>query len=181
MTYQIDQSGKIEDTGRNTVLALSNDLEYTIVIPGKVKRQLQELYRKDGLTRVYIYQVFSVGIYFLISRLKLPTHIIIDREYKGKEKLINELVHIFLECNQKPNHYLTFDQIGRNPKVHYLANNVLNQKRKADRIIRIEEILLTLKKTDGRLRECLSILVGARPRSIKRYYHRHNKKSRKIK
>lgn len=165
--FQIDQSGKIEDTAKDTALALCNDSEKVIVIPKKLKRKLQEFYRLDGLTRVFIYQTFSVGIYLLIKDLKSLSSITIDKEYTGKEMLIKELVEIFLESNKKPIHNIAFKKIGENPKVHYLANDVLNKKRKANKIVSQEEVFSTLKKTDGRLRECLSILVGARPRSYK--------------
>jgi len=41
------------------------------------------------------------------------------------------------------------------------------------------KILQATKKTDGRLRGCLSTLVSAQPRPVKTYYHQIPKKSRK--
>jgi len=43
MKYQIDQSHKIEQTNKNTILCLSNGTEYTILITGKTKRKIQEI------------------------------------------------------------------------------------------------------------------------------------------
>ena len=70
MTYQIDQSGKIEDTSKPTVLAMTNGQTYSILIPAKTKREIQEIYRRLGLTRFYIYEIFSLGLYFLLTPLK---------------------------------------------------------------------------------------------------------------
>lgn len=38
MQIEIDQSGKIEDTRKDTVLAFSNGKNYSILIPAEVKR-----------------------------------------------------------------------------------------------------------------------------------------------
>ena len=38
MSYEVDQSNKIENSG-DTALALTNDKEYTILIPGREKRR----------------------------------------------------------------------------------------------------------------------------------------------
>ena len=164
MTCQIDQSGKIEQTNKNTVLAMSNKKQYSIVIPRKIKRQLQEIYRRKGLTRFFIYQIFSLGIYFLLEPIKQTTKIIIDPEYPGKNKIITSFIKAFLETNKKPIHELHFKRIGNQPRVHYAAHDVFTGKKKANKILTLKEILETIKKADGRLRECLSTLVGARTR-----------------
>jgi len=164
MTYQIDQSGKIEQTNKNTVLALSNKKQYAIVIPRKIKRQLQEIYRRKGLTKFFIYQIFALGIYFLLEPLKDACEITIDIEYPGKNKIITSFIKAFLETNEKPIHELRFKRIGNKPRVHYAAHDIFTKKKKADKILSLKEIMKAIKKADGRLRECLSTLVGARPR-----------------
>jgi len=178
MKYQIDQSGKIEDTGRNTVLAYSNSKQYSIFISKKIKRQVQEILRKHGFIRLYIYLTFGIALYFLIKELKQPKKIIIDREYPGKEELIKTIVCKLLDYHKKPSHDLNFDKIGNRPKVHYAAKDVFDKKVKADKNISLEDILKELKMTDGRLRGCLSTLVDAQPRSINKQYHNKGKKSR---
>lgn len=176
MKYQIDQSGKIENTGVQTVLAVSNHTVYTVAIPAKVKRQFQEICRRNGLTRLYVYILFAIGVHALIVKLKTRSNIIIDTEYPGKEKLIKDLIEIFMG-KQKTN--IDFARIGNKPKVHYAAHDVYTQKKKADKTISFQETLKATKKTDGRLRECLSTLVGAQSRPVNGYYQQVTKKSRK--
>ncbi len=95
--YEIDQSGKIEQTQRHTVIAYSNSNKYAVLISRKLKRQLKDVFDK-----------------------KIP-----------------------------PN-----------------------------RVLFLEDIIKALKKTDGRLRECLSTLVDAQARSMNKKYHKGFKKSR---
>lgn len=53
--FEIDQSGKIEDTAKNSVLALTDGtFEYTLVLPAKVKRELQAHFRKKGEQKLFI-------------------------------------------------------------------------------------------------------------------------------
>lgn len=54
MKFEIDQSGRVEYTSHNTVLALSNDIQYSIIAPAKVKRQLQEMFRREGMPINYL-------------------------------------------------------------------------------------------------------------------------------
>ncbi len=176
MKYQVDQSGKIENTEKPTVIAVCNHITLTIIIPAKIKRQFQEICRRDGLTRLYVYVMFSIGLGLLLTELKAKSKVIIDTEYPGKEKLIKNLIEIFMG-KQKTD--IDFARIGNRPKVHYVAHDVYSKKKKADKIISLEEIVKTTKKTDWRLRECLSILVGAKYRPSKAYYHPKKKKSNK--
>lgn len=167
MKYEVDQSGKVEDTAKHTVIAYSNSEEKAIVIPKKVKRQIQEVFRSSGMIRLYIYYVFAIGIYYLIKDFKKAQLITIDLEYQGKDKIIDEIIDKFLKSYDRPAHQIHFKRIGSHPRVHYAAKNVFDKKKKAQYIVSLEDILKLIKKTDGRLRECLSTLVGAQPRSSK--------------
>jgi len=51
MVYEIDQSGKIEDTSKDTVLCISNGYYLSVKLKAKTKRQLQKIFRKNGQTR----------------------------------------------------------------------------------------------------------------------------------
>lgn len=176
MKYQIDQSGKIENTNVKTVLAVCNHIVHTVVIPAKVKRQFQEICRRSGLTRLYVYILFSFGVCALLSQLKNVPMVTIDTEYPGKEKLIDRIIKaLFVNSNID----IKFARIGNKPRVHYAAHDVYAGKKKANKIISLKEILSKMKKTDGRLRECLSTLVSIQPRSKNEYYHHQTKKSRK--
>ena len=66
--YELDQSGKIEDTARKTVLAFSNDHLGAITLSAKDKRRLQELFREIGAPKLFIYYVFSALIILLLKQ-----------------------------------------------------------------------------------------------------------------
>ena len=174
--YQIDQSGKIENTEKPTVIAISNHTTLTIIIPAKVKRQFQEICRHRGLTRLYVYVLFAIGVNLLLTKLKTRSKITIDTEYPGRKRLIKDLIEIFMG---KQKISFDFARVGNKPKVHYAAHDVYTKKKPADKTISLEEIVKITKRTDWRLRECLSTLVGAKYRPLKAYYHPKKKKSNK--
>ena len=176
--YQIDQSGKIEDTAKPTVIAYSNDSQRSILIPAKVKRRVQEEFRIEGMSKLFIYQTFSVGIYYLVRDLKNPVLITIDIEYPEKDKIIYTMLKSLLEFYNKPSHEIGFARIGSRPKAHYAAKDVFDGKKKADKILSVNEIIGVTKKTDGRLRGCLSTLVDAQPRSVRHILPPKGRKSR---
>ena len=178
MKYQIDQSGKIEQTHCVTVLACTNDHTITVQINARVKRRLQEVFRRCGMNKLYIYYLFSVGIYFLIKDLRKEVEITIDKEYPGKEKLIKSMIEELLSIHNKSAHNILFARIGNEPDVHYAAHDIFTKKKKPQQVITVKDFVEATKKTDGRLRECLSTLVDARTRSTKKRYQKKIKKSR---
>lgn len=167
MTYQIDQSGKIEQTDKDTVIAYSNGKPYAVLIPRKLKRRCQEAFRLHGFTSVFIYYLFAVGVFYALEKLTKGAQIIIDDEYPNREKLIKSFVQMLLRRNQKPQHAIHFARIGNRPSAHYAAKDVFDRKKECNKRVTMADIIEALKKTDGRLRECLSTLVDARSRSIK--------------
>lgn len=169
MKYQIDQSGKIEQTNKDSVIAYSNSSKAAILIPRKLKRRLQEVFRLHGFTSLFIYYLFSVGIYYLIEPLKQPEDITVDLEYPGKDKIISQFVFGLIEKNKKPKHHIRFARIGNQPPAHYAAKDVFDQKTRPNRILTMDEFIKALKKTDGRLRECLTTLVDVQSRSYKKH------------
>lgn len=178
MQYQVDQSGKIEQTNKITVIAYSNSDKFAVLITGKSKRKLQEVFRKHGFTALFVYYIFSVGVYYLLTSLKQKSDIVIDTEYPGKDKIIKQFIIGLLEKNNKPSHYIRFARIGNKPPAHYAAKDVFDKKVGANKILNLEDFIKALKKTDGRLRECLATLVDVQSRSIIRRYQKGPKKSR---
>lgn len=63
MKYEIDQSGKIEQTNKNTVLCLSNDKWDSVLILARTKRQIQEIFRRNGQIRNYVILPFVQGFH----------------------------------------------------------------------------------------------------------------------
>ena len=181
MKYQIDQSGKIEDTAKNTVIAYANSQQFAIIISKKTKRQLQELFRQIGMPRVYIYIVFAYGVFALIKDMKTTQNFTIDTEYPGKERLLKSLILRFLTSYKRPDHSIHFARIGNRPRVHYAAHDVLVGKRLPDKTITLVEVVKAIKKADGHLRECLATLIDAQPRLLSKIYQKRGKKSRRNK
>src|SRR6266540_2578685 len=89
MSYivEVDQSGKVEDTAKDTVIAFAYGEQYSVMIPAAVKRQLLVHLRERGIgEKEFTIRVFAVGLYFLLKD-KLPnlTRVYIDTEYTGRE------------------------------------------------------------------------------------------------
>ncbi len=58
MSFELDQSGKIEDTARATVIDFANDHHGAIKIAAAEKRFLLEVYRLLGKPKMFTLQVF---------------------------------------------------------------------------------------------------------------------------
>lgn len=154
MPYQIDQSGKIEDTAKDTILAISNGVTYTILLKAKDKRVLQNIYRHQyHKNRQYIYEVFSALLYLLIHSAKATGSILIDKEYPGQEPLIKLLYLSHYIFPRRPSsHDISFGLVGKSSPAHRAAYQVFKKKKLPQKTIRLEELntlLFSHKKRSG--------------------------------
>ncbi len=139
---EIDQSVKIEQLSRNTVIALSNDIEFAVSIPSKVKRKLQTEFRRKGKPKLFRLRTFVAGVVLLIYHAKfrhVPS-VVIDREYAGQEQNIQSM---FVEMWQR--HYgqapsVSIKEIGKRSKAHDVAYFTMSGKRKVDRVLTYSEM-----------------------------------------
>jgi len=141
MRVEINQSNKIEQTSKDTILGLANDETFTILINRKIKRKLQEEFRKQGKPRLFVYRTFIAGVVLLLkyAQLKNPSQIVIDEEYYGKDKMLKS---IFLEMWSryfKEFPEVIFEKIGKKSKVHSVCYSVM-KRGQADRVVRFEEL-----------------------------------------
>jgi hypothetical protein len=141
MGLQIDQSGKIEDTTKDTVIAFSNSISESVFVSKKIKRQVQEYFRKIGKPELFVDKTFSIVIYYLICNLKPIQNITIDLEYPGRDKFISSIILDLLKANKKLPHDINFARIGNKPKAHYAAKNVFDKKKEPTKILSLREIL----------------------------------------
>lgn len=142
MRIGIDQSGKIEDTAKNTVLAIANDLSYAILLQAKDKRLLQEVFRDFlGKRRQFVYETFAVLLYLLVAKTHPKGRIIVDKEYPGHEPLIKLLLKKFDKNNRLKEVSLDFGQIGKSSPAHNLAYAVLKKKKRANKVVSFEEVI----------------------------------------
>jgi hypothetical protein len=144
MNIEIDQSGKIEKTSKNTVIGFSNSVSKSLIIYAKDKQKLQELFREAGKHRIFVYKVFAILIFILIKDyLDDIKEIAIDEEYPGKSNLIKG--YLFQEIIRiDPNfsaENIVFKIIGKKSKAHYIAYGTAIKKRAADKVVSSKNIL----------------------------------------
>ena len=142
MRVEINQSNKIEQTNKDTILGLANEKTFTILISRKTKRKLQEEFRRQGKPRLFVYRIFIAGIVLMLkyAQLKNLSRVVIDKEYWGKDKMLKNM---FLEMGSRffteiPE--VSFEKIGKKSKIHSICYLTMKGKYKADRVIRLEEI-----------------------------------------
>lgn len=192
MKYQIDQSGKIEQTSVDTVIALSNGQQYSLALPGKVKRALQEIFRDKKRSRMFIYETFSVLIVLVLIETKPKTKVLIDNEYLGQQNLLSVLIneHSGKFFSKNPVPVFEFGFVGKSSPAHVLAAKVGTKKIKPNKTVSLEEIvevLWPLKKTgysaingtEGNLTQ--DWVPGGRKPSrslVSKLYHKNRRKSR---
>ncbi len=88
MICEIDQSGKVEDTRKLTVVCFANGKAKTLLISAKEKRKALNTIRDiDKPKRTFIFRIFSGLLFLLIKNENLET-IVIDEEYPEHEATI---------------------------------------------------------------------------------------------
>ena len=148
MKIEIDQSGKIENTSKPTVIAFSGNKNKSLIIFAGEKQKLQNHFRKIGKPSSFVYMTFAVLICLLIKGERLIDEIVIDREYPGQEVLIKSYLLQFLRKSGKSfdKRKIYFQEIGRKSPAHNYAVRSYRLK-KADVKVKSTEILEFLTKT----------------------------------
>ena len=125
MAYQMDQSGKIEQTSKNTVIALSNAIHATIILKAKDKRELQDIYRAAGKPRVFSVQIFSALTYLLLEKAKIEIGMVyIDKEYPGHEDIIKSYINQLISKRDKirlDSEHIRFKLVGKTSNCHLIG------------------------------------------------------------
>ncbi|KKQ66700.1 MAG: hypothetical protein US86_C0004G0018 [Candidatus Daviesbacteria bacterium GW2011_GWA2_38_24] len=141
---QVDQSGKIEQTNKITIIAFSNGKHGSVKLKASDKRYLQDIYRQAGKSKSFTLQVFSALLYLLFEKFKLEkTMVFIDKEYPGHEPLIRSyLVQLAskrgkIELTPED---LRFGLVGKGSNAHGVSSKAFKANR-ADFSIAKEEIL----------------------------------------
>ncbi len=140
MRIEIDQSGKIEDTHKPTVIGFSNSDRKTIIILATEKQKLQKYFRKINKPHIFKYKVFAILIYLLLKSEHLH-QIIIDTEYLGKDNLIKSYILDLLRKNRRnfDKREIIFKSIGKKSRAHILVYSAYRLK-KADIRVRAKDI-----------------------------------------
>jgi len=148
MPIEVDQSNRIERTNKDTFLALSNDLQWAIVIPAKVKRAA--IARLKGHRRrgtVYA-RLFAAGLFILLrphlkTIVKRREQIVIDTEYIGYEGDIKGMLlrHAHSVGIRLHKDAISFAQVGKSSGAHQAAWQAQRGKRAPDHCVSEEELM----------------------------------------
>lgn len=146
MHIEVDQSGKIEQTEVNTVLAFSNAVSYAILIPAEVKRICLGILRAQRVKRIYL-EIFAAGIFLLIKEhLNKMESITIDEEYTGQDRHIKRMLfqHIRKVRPDFPKENINFAGIGKESRAHKKAIRVYRGNSQPDNVIEKPRYILRL-------------------------------------
>ena len=144
MHINVDQSGKIEKTNVDTVLAFSDEKSATVLIPAEVKRVCLQALRRGGRRKTTIVlRIFAAGLFLLLlDVLEEVTLVTIDQEYPGREGDIKGMLLRLIRASGKEfeKERIVFHRVGKSA-AHFKAYGVYKGFRKADRILTAEDIL----------------------------------------
>jgi hypothetical protein len=137
MHVEVDQSGKIERTSHDTVVAFSNDFDYAILIPARVKREIIATLKSRGKRRAHLLLFATVLYELLRDHLEQLDSITVDVEYEGSEPYIKlELLRLIWQANPDyPGERINFSRIGKKSAAHKRALATYRGRTKADRLV----------------------------------------------
>jgi hypothetical protein len=145
---EVDQSGKIERTQENTVLAFSNGIGSSVLILAVEKRECVRRLRQRGETGKTLYlKLFAAGLFVLFEdHLDQIESITIDVEYPGKEAAIRSMLlnHIRKRIPAFPGERIVFRRIGKKSQAHHHALAVYRGLEQPIRTVRARELLRLL-------------------------------------
>jgi hypothetical protein len=129
MPIEIDQSNKVEQTNKDTILAFSDGQSGAVIIPAGVKRRAFKLLKGKGKTpKIAGLIVFAAGLILLLRDYirqgdNQRERIIIDTEYTGQDATIRGMMiqnayklGLTLEAER-----LVFYPIGKKSNAHKIA------------------------------------------------------------
>jgi hypothetical protein len=148
LRIEVDQSGKIEQTHRDTALAFSNEISYAVLIPARVKREAINLLRATGKRGKNLYtSLFAAALYQLLKdHLDRVDLSVIDMEYEGNEQDVKlALLNLIWQSHPTyPAANITFRWIGKKSAAHKKALATYRGVATANRTLKVEELLIPL-------------------------------------
>ncbi len=144
MRIEVDQSGKVESTRTATVLALSNEIRFSILISARTKKRCHQYLKDESrLPKTRHLRLFAAAFVLLLKDYANQIdQIVIDTEYKGSE---SELTLAIKNASKKARlefdpDKIIFARIGKKSNAHILAIEVLREIRDPDRQVDFEGI-----------------------------------------
>jgi hypothetical protein len=123
---EVDQSVRIEELRRDTILAVANkQFQYAVRFPAHLKRQLYELFRLRGMRKKFGPWVFAAAAAQLLEKSNVRvSDVVIDIEYPGYERDILTIIK-----NIHSDIYVSFTTVGKNSPAHEKAYFALKGKK----------------------------------------------------
>lgn len=145
MIYEVDHSGKVEDTSKDTIICIASSQDhFAIVLRASTKRRIQRLFREIQHSRHFTIYTFSALISLTLSHF--PCHaVLIDNEYDGH---CAQIIRIVRSMTMYQKVQIRFGFVGKKSYAHNTAYNIGKKKMVADHIITFEEVVQALKKTE---------------------------------
>ena len=150
MKYEVDQSAKIEQTNKDTVISIANkEYSYSIKINSKIKQSLQKYFNLIRKPKMFAVYLFTTGLIILIKKSGVKNSVVtIDLEYLGYNKVISN------ELSKNTNQDLDFrfSNIGKGSPAHDSAYKTFKKKTKPDYVAsksEVEAIIFKMISTGG--------------------------------
>lgn len=139
MHVEVDQSGRVEDTRHQTVLAFSNNVQRHLAIGAVAKRELFAAFRnKHKSKKILGIKIFSVLLSLLLEKfLKSAQFIMVDQEYVGYENLIKSYFYpMAISMGVKiSSDKIRLGRIGKKPSARKSAIHVFrNEEHETDEV-----------------------------------------------
>jgi len=145
---EVDQSIKIGDLSRATVLAYSDHIHLTVLIPAQVKRSLMEQLRARGKSKIRAtVQIFAIALFLLLKETAPQIGVVvIDTEYTGYEPDIEGMLLNYLREIEPgfDKGRLVFRQVGKSSPAHKRAISTHRGEVKPDKVLKLEDFLAVL-------------------------------------
>ena len=141
MHIEVDQSGKVEQTHVDTVVAFRNGEQYSVLLKKKIKVEILTKYRNKY--KDVHYRLFATLVFYCIrSYLHKIQLIVIDVEYERRDADIKKhlLRFIWKEHPKFDGSLIMFSRIGKNSKAHRLAYQTFAEKLAPNKIVTKEEV-----------------------------------------
>jgi hypothetical protein len=145
MHIEVDQSIRIDNTQKDTVLAFSNEISGAVRIPARVKRTCLKILRGRGTTKIYP-RIFAVALLILLKEnINKINEIVIDTEFSDpkNQRFIKAMLlkNLRKRGSKISPDNIAFRRIGKKSRAHEKAYKVHKGKIKAEHKIGISEIL----------------------------------------
>jgi len=141
---EVDQSGRMEMSGDTTVAA-SDGFTVTVKVMAKVKQEVREALRNQGVKPKLLMIRMFVGAILLAIQDHLPAvrTLTIDEEYTGYEAVIKSLLldRIRARGFEFAGNDIRIARIGKKSPAHRAAIRVTRRQARADKTPTVEELL----------------------------------------